>query len=218
MTRFYWIAAIVLTLAVWGATAALYPRLPEQVPMHWNIRGEIDGYGAKTWAGFLVPAMMLAMLGLFWLLPWLSPRSFDVDRFRETYMWIALLLISLMAYIHSLTLWAAFNPHIDMARALVAGICVCMALVGNVLGKVRRNFWVGIRTPWTLASERVWIDTHRLAARLMTLAGVLGAAISLVAGHVAAFAVSFGLIMTAALAPVVYSLVHYKRLERRGEV
>lgn len=218
MTRYYWAAAIVLTLAVWGATAALYPRLPEQVPTHWNIRGEIDGYGAKTWAAFLVPGMMLAMLGLFWLLPWLSPRSFEVDRFRATYLWIAVLLISLMAYIQGLTLWAAFNQQVDVARALVAGICICLALVGNVLGKVRRNFWVGIRTPWTLASERVWIDTHRLAARLMAVAGVLGAAIALFAGHVVAFVIPFALIMISALAPVVYSLVHYKRLQRRGEI
>jgi uncharacterized membrane protein len=162
--------------------------------------------------------MMLAMLGLFWLLPWLSPRSFEVDRFRATYMWIAVLLISLMAYIQGLTLLAAFNQQVDLARALEAGICVFLALVGNVLGKVRRNFWVGIRTPWTLASERVWIDTHRLAARLMAFAGVLGAAIALVAGHVMAFVIPFALIMISALAPVVYSLVHYKRLQRRGEI
>lgn len=218
MTRVYWAIAIALVLIAWGASAAVYPRLPEKVPTHWNIRGEIDGYGSKQWAAFLSPAIMIVLLGLFPLLPWLSPKSFEVDRFRTTYAWIVLLVMALFAYIHAITLWAAFDRRVDVGRALMAGICLALALIGNVLGKVRRNFWVGVRTPWTLASERVWIDTHRLAARLMAAAGVLGAVIALVASHVLAFAISFGLIMAAALIPVVYSLVHYKRLQRRGEI
>lgn len=218
MTRVYWAIAIALTLLAWGVSAAVYPQLPEKVPTHWNIRGEIDGYGAKQWAAFLSPAIMVALLGLFRLLPWLSPRSFEVDRFRTTYVWIAMLATALLAYIHALTLWAAFYQEFDVSRALVSGICIFFALLGNVLGKVRRNFWVGVRTPWTLASERVWIDTHRLAARLMTAAGVLGAAIALVASRIPAFAIPFGLIMLSALSPVIYSLIHYKRLQRRGEI
>ena len=218
MTRVYWAIAIALVLIAWGASAAVYPRLPEKVPTHWNIRGEIDGFGSKQWAAFLSPAIMVALLVLFPLLPWLSPKSFEVDRFRDTYAWIVLLLMALLAYIHAITLWAAFDRRVDVGRALMAGICLVLALVGNVLGKVRRNFWVGVRTPWTLASERVWIDTHRLAARLMAAAGVLGAVIALVASQVLAFAIPFSLIMAAALIPVAYSLVHYKRLQRRGEI
>lgn len=218
MTRVYWAIAIALVLIAWGASAAVYPRLPEKVPTHWNIRGEIDGFGSKQWAAFLSPAIMVALLVLFPLLPWLSPKSFEVDRFRDTYAWIVLLLMALLAYIHAITLWAAFDRRVDVGRALMAGICLVLALVGNVLGKVRRNFWVGVRTPWTLASERVWIDTHRLAARLMAAAGVLGAVIAMVASQVLAFAIPFSLIMAAALIPVAYSLVHYKRLQRRGEI
>jgi uncharacterized membrane protein len=87
------------------------------------------------------------------------------------------------------------------------------ALLGNVLGKVQRNFYVGVRTPWTLASETVWVQTHRLAAWLFTGAGVLGLVIVLVG---VPFYFAFGLILVAALVPVVYSLVLYKRLEKKG--
>jgi uncharacterized membrane protein len=91
--------------------------------------------------------------------------------------------------------------------------------MGNVLGKVRRNFWVGVRTPWTLASERVWNDTHRLAARLFVVAAVAGLAIVVLPISLPAMSITvFILIIVSAVLPVFYSLAHYKWLERRGEI
>jgi uncharacterized membrane protein len=216
MTRVYFFFAPALTVAAWATALAAYPYLPQQVPIHWNIRGEIDGYGDKTWATFCCPAMMVGLLLLFRLLPWLSPKSFSLDTFRGTYEFVVVLMMGLMAYIHGLMLWAAFGERVDVSRALVGGICLFFALLGNVLGKVRRNFFVGVRTPWTLASERVWIDTHRLAARLFVACGLAGFALCLLLGGPAAFVAAFALIMIAAFAPVIYSLVHYKHLERQG--
>lgn len=92
-------------------------------------------------------------------------------------------------------------------------------LIGNVLGNVRRNFWVGVRTPWTIASERVWNDTHRLAARLFVVAALAGLAVILLPLPLAAVSITtFVLIMAAALVPVFYSLWDYKRLQWRGEL
>jgi uncharacterized membrane protein len=215
MTRLYWIVAIVLVVAAWAASAALYPSLPAQIPTHWNIRGEVDGYGAKEWAAFLMPGVMTGMLLLFAFLPALSPRNFEVDSFRSTYLFVMVLVIGLFAYIHGLTLFAASAGHVDVGRALVGGMFVLFALMGNVLGKVRRNFYIGVRTPWTLASERVWADTHRLAAWLMVLGSVVGLAITLVGLPLLA---AFAVLMVSLLTPVVYSFIHYKGLERRGEV
>ncbi len=218
MTRIWWIVSAALVALAWLSSAYLYPQLPEQIPTHWNIRGEIDGYGAKTWALFLMPGVMLGLFALFLALPWLSPRPFAVDTFRPTYEFIAMTAIALMAYIHLLLLWAAWSGPVDISRALMVGICLALALMGNVMGKVRRNFYVGIRTPWTLANDRVWIDTHRLGARLFVLAGLAGAVLAVLLPHVLAFFVPFAFIMAAALVPVIYSLVHYKRLERQGEI
>src|SRR5262249_16805477 len=77
MSRPYWIIAIVLTVVAWGLSAWLYPSLPDRIPTHWNIEGKVDGYGEKTWAVFLVPAMMIGFLILFAFLPALSPKHFE---------------------------------------------------------------------------------------------------------------------------------------------
>lgn len=220
MTRIYIVATVLVLGAALGASLILYNQMPEKIPTHWNIKGEIDGYGAKQWAAFLLPGMMVGMLLLFAALPWLSPKHFEVDSFRSTYWFIVLVISVAMAYIHGLTLWAALSAEpIDISRAMLAGLLIMFGLMGNVLGKVRRNFYVGVKTPWTLASERVWNDTHRLAAKMFVIAAVVGlvALIPLVPLPAAVIAV-VGLIMAASFIPVGYSLWLYKKLERLGEL
>jgi uncharacterized membrane protein len=97
----------------------------------------------------------------------------------------------------------------------MGGVCLLIALLGNVLGKVQRNLYIGIRTPWTIANERVWNATHRLGAKTFVLGGL--------AGFIFAMAgswpwLSIGSVLAGALVPAIYSLVYYKRLERRGEL
>jgi len=157
----------------------------------------------------------VGLMLLFAALPWLSPRHFEVDSFRSTYLYIMLVILGLMAYIQAMMVWAGLDGRSSTDKALLGGICLMLALLGNVLGKVQRNFYIGIRTPWTLANERVWYATHRFGAKTFVLGGLL-AFVMVFAG--AGFWFSFATIMAAALTPVVYSLVHYKRLERRGKV
>ncbi len=102
---------------------------------------------------------------------------------------------------------------LEIGRALIAGIFLFIAFMGNVMGKVRRNFYIGFRVPWTLASDRVWNDTHRLAAWVMVAAGLIGFVL-VVAG--VSPVVALGLLIGSMLIPAVYSFVHYKSLERRG--
>ena len=128
------------------------------------------------------------------------------------------MLTALFAYLHGLLTWAALAGKVDITRAMLAGMLIMFGLLGNVLGKVRRNFYVGVRTPWTLASERVWNNTHRLAARMFVGASVLGFFGALLLPVEAAVITVLVVIFAAALVPVGYSLVLYKRLERQGEV
>lgn len=214
MTRLYWWIAIGLTLAVVLGSAVVYPNLPDQVPMHWNIHGEVDGYGSKLSATILMPLVMAGMIALFAIFPWMSPRRFEIEPFRETYLYLMVLITAMMAYLHAVALATALEAPFPMPRMLVGGLLIFFALMGNVLGRVQRNFYVGVRTPWTLASERVWADTHRLAAWMFFGIGLVGA-IAIFAG--APLWVGFVLIMLAAVIPVIYSFVHYKQLERRGE-
>ena len=104
------------------------------------------------------------------------------------------------------------NKFMDIGRAMIGGMFLFFALLGNVMGKVRKNFYIGIRVPWTLASDRVWNDTHRLAAWLMVAGGILGFLLVISVP----FAWLIGVMLVTFLIPVVYSFVHYKALERRG--
>jgi uncharacterized membrane protein len=209
----YWIVAIALVLLAWAVSAVLYPGMPAKIPTHWNIHGKVDAYGPKATI-FLMPGAMTFMLGLFWLLPALSPKNFEIDSFRSTYLFIVVLVIGLFGYIHGVILYAAAHQNrVDMMRALFGGMFLFFAMMGNVMGRIRRNFYLGVRVPWTLASERVWNDTHRMAAWLWVACGLVGF-FMVIAGLPFAFAL--GVLIVAVLVPVVYSFVHYKVLERRG--
>jgi uncharacterized membrane protein len=219
MSRTYWIIAIGLTLAAWAVAAWYYPTLPDRIPTHWNISGKVDGWGDKTWATFLTPMMMVVFLGMFAILPSLSPRHFEVDTFRSTYLYIMVLITALFFYMNVVILMATWQSiqegpkTFDIGRALIGGIFLFFALLGNVMGKVRKNFYIGIRVPWTLASDRVWNDTHRLAAWVMVAVGILGFLLVIAGVHPL---VAVGLLLGSMLIPVVYSFVHYKALERSG--
>jgi uncharacterized membrane protein len=214
MKRNYFLMASLLIGATLIVTLVLYPDLPDRIPAHWSWRGEVNRYGAK-WEIFLLPAAMAFFVLLFAALPWLSPRRFSVEAFRSTYLYMMLLLIVFLAYLHALILWAAFSRPLDMNRALLTAAFLLLIFFGNVLGRVRRNFYIGVRTPWTLASEKVWDATHRFAARAFVLAGLLGL-LSLV--FISSALAGLVILGAALLASVFYSLAYYKRLERRNEL
>jgi len=214
MNRSYWACAFVLVLAAFAASAWFYPNLPERVPMHWNIRGEVDGWGSRA-SAWIMPCVMLGLLGFFAILPALSPKPFDLGKSLSVYLFVMVLVIGLMGYIHALMLWAAIHPRLDVARALVGGVMLMLALTGNVMGKVKRNLYMGVRTPWTLASERVWSDTHRLAAWWMVGGGLLGFVLCLAGLPVWAPLIPLA---PAVIWPVVFSYLRYKQLERSGEL
>jgi uncharacterized membrane protein len=153
--------------------------------------------------------MLLTQLG-----PWLSPKYFEIDSFLSTYRQVMLMVLCMMAYVSMVILWAGIGHSIDEGRTIVGGICLTFALMGNVMGRVRRNFFLGIRTPWTLASERVWNGTHRFAAKTFVAGGLLGLTFTIIGlNRWPVIALLVG-----GLSPVVYSLVFYKQLERRREL
>jgi uncharacterized membrane protein len=213
MTRNYYFISGALIAVVLLTTAAAYPYLPNIVPMHWDAHGNVNGWGAKWTLLVIDPGVMLALLLLFSALPWLSPKHFEVNSFRSTYLYIMVATLAMMVYLHALILAASLSWKFDISRAVEGGGCLLLALMGNVLGKVRRNFFVGVRTPWTIANEQVWNATHRFAAKTFFVGGLLGL-LAVIAN--APFWLPLAAILIAALAPVIYSLVFYKQLERQG--
>jgi uncharacterized membrane protein len=216
MTKKYFLFQGLLIAAVLMAIVVVYPHLPARVATHWNASMQPNGHGAK-WTLFLIGPGLMTAIALFGaLLPWLSPKQFEVNAFRSTYLQVILIFQGMMAYVMAVILWGDTGHHMDVGRGIAGGICLTFALMGNLMGKVRRNFFIGIRTPWTLTSERVWYATHRFAAKTFVGGGIVGVALAIAGPHRGPGPILA--LLVASLAPVVYSLVLYKRLERRGEL
>lgn len=222
------IAGFAIVGAAFAFSAWYGPRaldaLPEKVPTHWNIRMEPDQWKSREEVRanpfvtlYAFPTGMAALAVLALALPWLSPRTFSVDEFRSTFDYGIALALALMGYLHVVILIGLLGGAGPSVKALFAGMCLFFALIGNILGKVRSNFWMGVRTPWTLASPRVWERTHRMAAWLFVVAGLAGFVASLVLPEPWTLAVLPPLLI-AILLPVPYSLFLYKRLEREGKL
>jgi uncharacterized membrane protein len=219
MSRIYFSLCVALIAGAFVVSAILFPSLPQRVPIHWNIHGQVDGFGSPAFAAFFMPLVIAALFLLLWGLPQLSPKQFETDTFQGVYWFIAFIVLSFSGYVHGLLLWAAFGHQLDVLRAMLAGLLLMFGLMGNVMGKVRRNFWVGVRTPWTLSNDRVWNDTHRLAGRLFVGVALLCVPLLFLPVPVEALLMIVVLaIIHAAIIPVIYSATHYKSLQARGQL
>jgi uncharacterized membrane protein len=199
-----------LVALAFAMAAALYDRLPELVPTHWNASGEPDGFTAKPLGPFVLPVIMGGVFLLLKVIPRISPRGYRVARFQGVFEIIQVAILAFLFLGNLLALLAATGAPVDMVRAMNAGLGLLFAVLGNFMGKITKNFFVGIRTPWTLASDEVWLRTHRLGGRLFVLAGAGLFVSGLLGGGavplLAAIAVAGGI-------PVVYSYVIYRRIE-----
>jgi uncharacterized membrane protein len=229
MTRWL-VVSMILTAGAFAASAYVYffqyDSLPDQIAVHWNIKGEPDRIVPKSeaWMNFwLVPFVMILVIVLSVVLPWISPKQFEIERFRPTWEYVIALVVGLFAFIQVALLVGSGGQKLPLGRFFVGVMMLFFALLGNVLGRVKRNFWMGVRTPWTLASEAVWNQTHRVAGWLWVAGGLIGCVGVLALPLVVPVSESTVLIgafvwlMVIALYPVVYSLVLYKRLERQGK-
>lgn len=190
-------------------SGALYPHLPDPMPIHWNGRGEIDGWCPKWQGVLMLPGIMAITLLLLLALPLLPIQNSSVEAFRPTYNFITVIVIGMDGYIHGVILWAAMKQGLDLPRVLLGGLCLFFAALGNVMGKLRPNRWAGVRTPWTMASEAVWVGTHRFAARIWTAGGLI-AATAIVVGVPPL--VTLALLVPLLLLPIPYSYVLYRKL------
>ncbi len=204
------VLSLALVALAFAMAGALYGRLPASIPTHWNASGVADGFMPKPWGPFVLPLVMAGTWLLLRALPGISPRGFRVERFARVYEILQTAIQASLFLVTALVLLAGAGVPIAMDRAIQAAVGLLFVVLGNFMGKITRNFFVGIRTPWTLASDEVWLRTHRLGGWLFVLAGVALLVSGLLGGGVvpllAAVAVAAGV-------PVVYSYVLYRRLE-----
>jgi uncharacterized membrane protein len=203
-----WIIAGILLLTFAVAIAA-YPVMPDPMATHWGLSGEADGYLPRIWGLFLVPLISAALALLLLLIPRIDPLKENIERFRETYeQFIAILLLFLL-YVSLLVIAWNTGVRFDIAQVLSPAFGVLFYASGILIGKAKRNWFIGIRTPWTLSSDRVWDKTHAIGGKLFRLAGVL-ALIGIILPGIAFFLI-LGPILIVTGYLVVYSYLEYRK-------
>jgi uncharacterized membrane protein len=193
------------------AGAVLWNQLPDQMASHWDINDQVNGTMPKFWGVFLMPLITLGMLVLFLVIPSIDPLKANIAKFRESFNLFIVLIIAFMLYIHGLTLaWSLGYQDYKMSAAMLPFMGVLFIAVGFMLRKAKRNFFIGIRTPWTLSSDSVWDKTHQLGSILFMVSGAL-AIIGGFFGSKTAFWLMFVPLIGSSLFLVIYSYVLYRQ-------
>lgn len=206
--KFNWIVVLML-VGFWGICASFYPSLPDQVPTHWNIQGEVDGYSHKSVTSLIMPLLPLAIYVLMTITPKIDPKRQNYTKFGPSYDRIKNLIVIIMVGVTLLPLLAALGYNIKVDLLIRIFIPVLFIAIGNYMGKIKHNYFIGIKIPWTLASEEVWNKTHRLGGKLMVAGGIFA-----LAGVFAPPTVGFIMVMVGIFVPLILSMV-YSYLEYR---
>jgi len=191
-----------LVAASFGLSGALYTRLPDAFPTHFDLAGHANGFTAKPLGPFLLPLIGLVAYAVIGAV---TRRQRPAAALHV----IPAAFAALFFAVHAVALRAALDDTTDVARWLLIAISLFITVLGNYLGKLRRNRWIGIRTPWTLADDEVWLRTHRLAGWMFVAGGVLALLAALAGARPAAV---LGVLLISALIPVAASYVIFRRV------
>jgi len=151
----------------------LYPQMPEKMAAHWNIRGEVDGYFSKFWGLFLMPLVSLLIFLFFLLIPKIDPLRDNIEKFRKYFDAFIVLVVVFLFYLYLLTIFWNLGWRFNLGRWMMPALGILFYCVGVLVEHAERNWFIGLRTPWTLSSEKVWKKTHQIGGKLFKVAAVV---------------------------------------------
>jgi uncharacterized membrane protein len=164
------IAGLILTFVI---TIFFYPTLPDPIVSHWNAAGQADGYMSKFWGVSLIPIIMIACVALFAVIPLIDPLKKNYEKFRNYYEgFILLFVLYLLAIQVQIILWS-IGYQISPNRTFPLLFGILFVYLGFLIEHAEQNWFVGIRTPWTLSSETVWKKTHQIGGSLFKISGII---------------------------------------------
>lgn len=205
-----YLTAVALVVVSFVLSAYYYPRMPDQIASHWNASGNVDGTMPKLWGLFLLPTMTAGLLVLFAAIPRIDPLRENIADFREYYDLFVLLFVAFMLYVHVLTILWNLGYRFDFTMVLSPAIGVLFYFIGTLMSRVEPNWFVGVRTPWTLSNDDVWKKTHTRAGPLFKIAGVI-AVLGVLVPDYAIFLVVVPVLLVS-IYLVAYSYVEYRRV------
>ena len=203
--RRFTVILIALLAAGFLGGVIVYPRLPAVVPTHWNAHDHPNGFSPRWVGAFGMPLLNLAIAGLLVGLPRVGSLRQNFERNRRTLRIITVAIVAAMLLIQFFAWVKTLRPELPLGSPVLVVVGGLMAVIGNYMGKLRRNRYVGIRTPWTLASDAVWEQTHRVGGRWMVAYGMVVAVTAVIAPVAVAAAVSVGGVLLLTLWAMVYS-------------
>lgn len=205
---------LILLLLSYTIGLYLYSQFPERVASHWNFAGEVDGYTDKFTGAFMIPLLLTGMYGLFRFLPLVDPRKDRYPEFADVYHKMRYFILSVLFIIY--TLLGLYNLGVPVRMDLIIPVLIggMMIVIGNWMGKMKPNWFMGIRTPWTLASDVVWNKTHRFGGYLFVLLGILIMLIPFALPQIGLALLIGGVIITV-FGTALYSYIIYRQEERR---
>lgn len=186
-----------------------YPKMPDQMASHWDMQSKVNGYMPKLWGLFLMPLISIALFFLFIAIPKIDPLKENIKKFRKYFdVFIALVMVFLF-YIYLLTILWNLGLRFNMAQLLVPALGILFYYCGVLMENAKRNWFIGIRTPWTLSSEKVWEKTHKIGGKLFKASGII-AFLGMVFPNFALFFILFPVI-AASIYATIYSYFEYRR-------
>ncbi|PKO12273.1 MAG: hypothetical protein CVU39_24825 [Chloroflexi bacterium HGW-Chloroflexi-10] len=172
-TKWVLIISILLALVVLAVGLALEPRFPQEMATHWNAEGIVDGYGSHFVGIWLLPIMIVSLTGLMLLIPSIDPRKENIAKFRKEYNLFILFFAVFFTYLQLLTLAYNLGYPVNMITYLIPVFGIFIFFAGVLIGKAQPNYFIGIRTPWTLQDDRVWALTHKRGAVMFKISGLI---------------------------------------------
>lgn len=205
---------IIIALIIISAVIGLYYYniMPAIMASHWNSQGQVNGYMSKFWGLFLMPMITLVMYLMFLLIPKIDPLKKNIEKFRAHFDWFILLITLFLFYIYTLSIAANLGYGFNMTIMMLPALGILFIYIGFLLEHAKRNWFIGIRTPWTLSSDKVWDKTHMVGGKLFKAAGAL-AFLGLIFEKYALWIVIIS-VLWATLYTVVYSYLEYRKEQK----
>ena len=207
------IIILLIILASFVIAIYLYPRMPDEMASHWNFKGEVDDYLPKFWGLFLMPIISLGLFLLFLLIPKIDPLKANIEKFRKYFDGFIVLIMVFLFYIYLLSIAWNLGKRFDMGRMMVPALGILFYYCGILIENAKRNWFIGIRTPWTLSNEKVWERTHKIGGKLFKIAGLIALLGILFPNYVFYFILVPALLFT--FYTIIYSYFDYQKETKR---
>lgn len=207
------IAVFAIILLSFIIAIYLYPQMPDKMASHWNAQGQVDGYMPKFWGLFLMPFLSIALFLLFILIPKIDPLKQNIQKFRKYYDWFVVLFMAFLFYLYLLTVFWNLNFKFSMIQMLAPAFGILFYYIGVLTENAKRNWFIGIRTPWTLSNNIVWAKTHKIGGKLFKITGIV--AFFGVFFQRYAFLLVVVPVIIVAVYTIVYSYFEYKKIKNK---